>query len=106
MVDFTSELLQSSIGRPRDKKGGLTGRKGVRAADEAQETETKSWARWSRAPAAAAHWAGSHNWKVSIVFKLSVHTLCTGCALNFLTYFIHKKKCAFVYSHVIIVLNL
>lgn len=47
---------------------------------------------------------GSHPWLLFIklahtterfqfVFKVSVHTLCTDCALNFLTYFIHKQLC-------------
>lgn len=68
----------------------------VQAADETQGSDTNCWA-WSggkkqkcgwQAPATAPHQAGSHKWKISIV-----HTLCTDCALNFLTYFIHKKLC-------------
>ena len=66
-------------------------------------------------PATALHQAGSHATKRFPIFfwfgfasfhKLCDHTLCTDCVLFlfFLTYFIHTD-CAFVNSHVIIVLN-
>lgn len=107
---FNSRALAVQIGTPttsteeRGQTVPRTEKRGVQAAEEAQGAETKSWVRRCRElqrdatcrrqpPATAPHHAGSHSWKISIVFKVSVHTLCTDCALNFLTYFIHKQLC-------------
>lgn len=90
---FCSRALAVQTGTPTKWTDQETG---VQAADEAQGAETKTWD-WScskkqkcgwKPPATAPHQAGSHKWKISIV-----HTLCTDCAPNFLTYFIHKKLC-------------
>lgn len=102
--DFTPELLQSGPARPprartvprtEIKRGGPGG---VRSPGEKRPKAAFVWRaelqpRGDASSTTTTTSAGCDRHRAErfqIVFKVSVHTLCTDCALNFLTYFIHK----------------
>lgn len=84
-VSLLSSYCPNQHANHKDRKRGLRWVQGSR-------DQTLGWARQGAAArrkggwqlAATAHLqAGSHKWKISIVVKVSAHTLCTECAPHF-----------------------